>query len=78
MYLAQSERRFLRFERCSNFNEVMGDSERAVHTMDSSFRIKKILAFLCFNVYFTALYEECDTGRMKDIRLPIVNVLLMP
>ena len=27
---------------------------------------------------FTALYEKCDsTGQMKDIRLPIVHVLLM-
>ena len=73
----RSERRFLRFERCSNFNEVMGDSERAVHIMDSS--EWEMLAFLCFNVYFIALYEECDTtGRMKDIRLPILNVLLLP
>ena len=32
--------------------------------------------FLTWN--FTALYEKCDsTGQMKDIRLPIVNVLLM-
>ena len=37
-----------------------------------------MLAFCVFNVYFTALYEKCDTnGQMKDIRLPIVNVLLM-
>ena len=29
-------------------------------------------------MYFTALYEKCDiAGHMKDIRLPIVNVLLM-
>ena len=29
-------------------------------------------------MYFTALYEKCDTTRqMKDIRLPKVNVLLM-
>ena len=55
------------FERCSNFNEVMGDSERAVRKMDSSFRMRKMLAFLCFNVYFTALYEKYDTtGQMKD------------
>ena len=37
------------------------------------------VGFSVFNVYFTALYEECDTtGRMKDIRLPILNVLLLP
>ena len=37
-----------------------------------------MLAFLCFNVYFTALYEKCDTtGQLKDIGLPMVNVLLM-
>ena len=28
----------LRFESCSNFNEVMGDSERAVRNMETSFR----------------------------------------
>ena len=29
-------------------------------------------------MYFATLYEKCDTtGQMKDIRLPIVNVLLM-
>ena len=37
----------LRFESCSNFNEVMGDSERAVRNMESSFRWE-MLAFLCF------------------------------
>ena len=30
------------FERCSNFNEVMGDSERAVRKMESSFRMRNI------------------------------------
>ena len=30
-------------------------------------------------MFFTALYEKCDTtGQMKDIRLPIINVLLVP
>ena len=29
-------------------------------------------------MYFTALFEECDiSGQMKDIRLPMVNVLLI-
>ena len=30
----------LLFERCSNFNEVMGDSEREVRKMESSFRMR--------------------------------------
>ena len=39
---------------------------------------KKCWLFCVFNVYFTAFYEKCDTtGQMKDIRLPIVNVLLV-
>ena len=66
------------FERCSNFNEVMGNSERAVRKLESSFRLGSVGFFVFLNVYFTALYEKCDTtGQMKDIRLPIVNVLLM-
>ena len=29
-------------------------------------------------MYLTALHEKCDTsGQMKDISLPLVNVLLM-
>ena len=29
-------------------------------------------------MYFTAVYEKCDTTeQMKDIRLPMVNVLLV-
>ena len=66
------------FERCSNFNEVMGNSERAVRKLESSFRLGSVGFSVFLNVYFTALYEKCDTtGQMKDIRLPIVNVLLM-
>ena len=67
----QSEHRFCPlFERCSNFNEEMRDSERAVREMKSSFVMR--------NVSFFAFYEKCDTtGQMKDIRLPIVNVLLL-
>ena len=79
MYLAlvQSVAFVLWFERCSNFNEVMGDSKRAVRKMESSHRMDCWI-FCIFNVYFTALYEKCDTSeQMKDIRLPIVNVLLM-
>ena len=56
----------------------MGDSERAVRKMKPSFRMRNVGFFYFFNVYFTALYEKCDTtGQMKDIRLPIVNVLIM-
>ena len=66
------------FERCSNFNEVMGDSARAVRKMESSFRTRNVGFSVFFNVYFTALYEKCDTtGQMKAIKLPLVNVLLM-
>ena len=32
----------LRFERCSNFNEVMEDSGRAVRKMESSFRRRNV------------------------------------
>ena len=36
------------------------------------------MLFCVLNVYFTALYEKCDTtGQIKDIRLPIVKMLLM-
>ena len=65
------------FKRCSHSNEVMGDSERAVRKLELSFKIKKSWLFCVFKVHFTALYEERDiTGQMKDLRLPIVNVLL--
>ena len=41
-------------------------------------RNEKCWLFCVFNVYLTSLYEKCDTtGQMKDIRLPIVNALLM-
>ena len=44
----------------------MGDSERAVCKMESTFRMRNV-GFV-FNVYFIALYEKCDTtGQMKDI-----------
>ena len=37
-----------------------------------------MLLFCVFNMYFTALYDKCNTtGWMKDISLPIVNVFLM-
>ena len=48
----QSERRFvLWFERCSNFNEVMGDSERAVRKIESSFRMRNV----GFSVFLTCI-----------------------
>ena len=37
------------FERCSNFNEVMGDSERAVRKIESSFRMRNV----GFSVFLT-------------------------
>ena len=56
----------------------MGDSERAVRIMESSFRMRNVGFFVFFNMYLTVLHEKCDTtGQMKDISLPIVNVLLM-
>ena len=39
---------------------------------------KKCWLFCVFNMYFTARYEKCNaSGQMEDIRLPIVNELLM-
>ena len=39
------------FERCSNFNEVMGDSERAVHKIESSFRMRNV----SFSLFLTCI-----------------------
>ena len=65
------------FERCSNFNEVMGDSERAVRKMESSFRMRNV----GFSVYLTCILPRFMRNvilrQMKDIRLPTVNVLFM-
>ena len=56
----------------------MEDSERAVCKLESSFRIRNVGFSVVLTCIFTALYEKCDTtGQMKDIRLPIVHVLLM-
>ena len=56
---------------CSNFNEVMGDSERAVRKMKSSFRMRN----MDFSVFLTCILprfmRNTTTGQMKDIRLPI-------
>ena len=48
----------------------MGDSKRAVRKMGSSFRMRNV-------GFFVFLTYNDTTGQMKDIRLPIVNVLLM-
>ena len=67
------------FEKCSNFNEVTGYSERAVPNR-IIFQNEKCWLFCVLNMYmyFTALYEKCDTTeQMKDVRLPIVNLLLV-
>ena len=74
----QSERRFvLWFERCSNFNEVTKDSARAVHKMESSFRMRNV----SFSVHLTCILprfmRNAILRQMKDIRLPIVNVPVM-
>ena len=39
------------FERCSNFNEVMGDSERAVRKIESSLRKRNV----SFSVFLTCI-----------------------
>ena len=44
-YVSRTNQSFvfvLWFERCSNFNEVMGDSERAVRKMESSIRMRNV------------------------------------
>ena len=57
-YVSRTNQSFvfvLWFERCSNFNEVMGDSERAVRRMELEW---EMLAFLCFKrVFYRALWE---------------------
>ena len=66
------------FKRCSSFSEVMEGSERVVCKLESSFRIRNVGFSVVLTCIFTALYEKCDTtGQMKDIRLPMVNVLFM-
>ena len=39
------------FERCSNFNEVMGDSKRAVRKIESPFRMRNV----GFSVFLTCI-----------------------
>ena len=66
------------FERYSNIYEVMGDSEKVVRKLESSFRMRNVGFSVFLTCNFPALYEKCDaTGQMKDVRLAIVNVLLV-
>ena len=66
------------FERCSHFNEEMGDSKSAVRKMESSFRMRNVGLSVFLTFFFPALYEKCDTTElMKDIRLPMEKVLLV-
>ena len=52
MYHAPIRASFLFFDlRCSNFNEVMGDSERAVRKIESPFRMRNI----GFSVFLTCI-----------------------
>ena len=48
---SQSVVSVLWFERCSNFNEVMGDSQKAVRKMESSFRMRNV----GFSVFLTCI-----------------------
>ena len=70
------------FERCSNFNEVMEDSEGAVRKTESSFRMRDF----GFSAFLTCILPRFKRNaillmnverQMKEIRLPIINVLLM-
>ena len=55
MYLAPIRASFSFFDlRCSNFNEVMGDSEREVHKMESSFRMRNV----GFSVFLTCILRH--------------------
>ena len=52
-------------------NGEFGKSVKWNHLLD-----EKCWLFCVFTVYFTALYEICDTtGQMKDIKLPLHNKL---
>ena len=51
--------------------------QRAVRKMELSFRMRNVSSSV-FLTCLTTPYEKCDTtGQMKDIRLSLVNVLLM-
>ena len=41
----------IRFKKCSNFNEVMGDSERAVRKLESSSRMRNV----DFSLFLTSI-----------------------
>ena len=64
------------FERCSNFSEVMGDSERAVRRMETSIRMRNVAVFLTCNLP-CFMRNATLLERWKIIRLPVVNVLLI-
>ena len=48
------------FERCSNFNEVMRDLERAVRKMESSFRMRNV----GFSVFLTYILPRFMRNEM--------------
>ena len=56
MYLAlvQSVAFVLWFERCSNFNEVIEDSKRAVRKMESAHRMRNV----AFSVFLTCILRR--------------------
>ena len=44
----------------------ISNNNAGIRKKESSFRMTKMVAFLYFNVYFTAPYEKCDTtGRVS-------------
>ena len=79
MYLDQSERSFcslvwemFKFQRSNGGFGESGSQDGII------IQNEKWWLFCVYNVYFTALKEKCDTTeQMKDIRLSILNVLLM-
>ena len=50
------------------FQQSNGGFERAVHKMESSFRMRNV----GFSVFLTCILP-CSTAQMKDIRLPKVK-----
>ena len=72
----QTERRFCSLVwECSNFNEVIGDSERAVRKMESSFRMRNV----GFSVFLTCILPRFKRNaiQLDSWEISIVNVLLM-
>ena len=67
-YLALIRASFL-FERCSNFNEVMGDAERAVRKIESSFRMRNVgfsLFLTCILARFMRTVILLDRWKISD------------